>query len=222
MGHYKIQETMEGLSRIYGKPSIQKQKMTKVLLISILQLFWNKSLEFSRGALLEFTMFQGLARFSDVNELTWRQVEISSTSVVISLEKRKNDQHKKGHKITLASNASSPWCPIKLFSTWRSVSEQHSPFVFSKIQNSRILQIPASYDTIRNLQKFMLEKAGEEAKKFGLHSGRIGGQCTLASAGVDQETIRRKAGYARGSTMVAHYTLQADLASKKASKVLKL
>ena len=63
MGHYKIQQTMEGLTRIYGKPAVHNQKVTRILLMSILQLFWGQSLDFSRGAHLEFTKFQDLARF---------------------------------------------------------------------------------------------------------------------------------------------------------------
>ena len=55
--------------------------------------------------------------------------------------------------------------------------------MFSKVRSDKILQILVSYYEVRNLQKFMLKKAGEEAQKFGLHSERMGNSAPWLAPG---------------------------------------
>ena len=209
-----------GIAKAQASPPQQKAPMSKKLLLRFLLRVYpldSASFEDLRTFLLEFTMFSGLARFSDIASLSWSNLSLTKDAVVISCQKRKNDQ-KLTRQLFIRLPPSRHFDVGKAFKTLRSKSK--SGFIFA--ESSAPGSAAVSYKSAWRCQKAWLARLGVDSSKYGLHSGRVGGIQFLANNGVRLEDIGRLAGYAPNSSSPGYYARNATLASAKCRSLLKL
>ena len=170
-----------------------------------------------RSAVLETLQFVGMARGDDLRRLERDQVEFTPDGVTLHCDRRKNDPWGKGHLITVLAESGSRYCPVRMLREYlRQVPGQPSDWAFPKLRKVRnrehyvILGHAAPYHDCKNAQAIALKAIGVDPKPFGTHSGRVGAAQEFYNAGFKESDIGRKGGWATGSKMPGHYSMQAS------------
>jgi len=107
----------------------------------------------------------------------------------VYVEKSKTDQERRGHTIVVGPAEDPSICPIALFKQWRKVRWQDHPYLF----HAKSAERKMSSQTPNGRLKARLSRIGEDATKYGSHSGRRG-MATAAAASRVQERLMRKHG----------------------------
>ena len=202
-----FQRLFTGIEKAKARPPVQRKPWSK----SLLRRLWESCLPWStlsfrdlRNLTLQFTLFMGCLRFSDIINLRWDQVSISEEGVELRCGKRKNDQALKRPLQVLLRNGRS----ISLSEVFLELRKRgKSGRVFPSRPNAPSC---VSYQAAREDLKRCLRRLGIAEEGFGLHSGRVGGIQWLVDCGVPEEDIARLAGYAPGSSSVQYYARNAS------------
>ena len=144
---------------------------------------------------------------------------------------RKNDQRGKGHTVKILSSKD-PLCFVKLtreyFKRLDEVGSNHNSPVVPKILRRRSSgldvypNLVATDNACRKALASSLTDLGFEAKKYGLHSAKIGGVVHLRNAGISWRSINDYVGWAKDSVMPERYAKAACNETDKLDNILSL
>ena len=144
----------------------------------------------------------GMLRADELLSIRYKDIETSSSNMVIFIPKRKNDQHREGHYSNI-KRSSKITCPVSFteqlldllpdqngssFPVLRKIVQQRDGKVFHR-------KLGISYTTLR--QEFIehLSLFVDDVKKFGLHSIKSGGASNPALRNVNGELLDRHVGW---------------------------
>lgn len=134
-----------------------------------------------------FTMaFYGFLRVSELINLCWNDVSISSDYISVSLHQSKTDPFRRGCTIQIFKTNSST-CPHHAIDRYRRVSGDVTPST-SLCQAGRFH--PLSRAAVTNILRQLLKRAGIDHSHYSSHSFRIGAATTAAAAGLPAWLIK--------------------------------
>jgi hypothetical protein len=147
---------------------------------------------------------------------------------------RKNDQKHCGHEVFLMATGGL-FCPVKIFSQYYKYLSVNfgsafpaTGFVLPVLDKKRGVYAPsgtkaASHAGMRAVQISVLSALLLDWKKFGLHSGKIGGAIEAARAKHSKSARNSFGGWVLGSNMADYYDKKLAARSMKAiAKTLRL
>ena len=119
--------------------------------------------------------------------LTWNDIEISPSYILIRLRQSKTDPYRRGCSITLAATGTST-CPCKALCHYANIispRNQEDP-LFSAGQFSPLMR-----EHLTTAIRRLLDQAGINSQMYAIHSFRIGAATTAAAAGLPAWLIKR-------------------------------
>jgi hypothetical protein len=162
--------------------------------------------------LMAYCSFATFGRFDCLQSIRWEQVDLSEgDQMVVSFEKRKNDQFREGSKVVVPCRDDALDL-VSLMASWkeRSPAGKEDDFVFLNFPfnaNSRNLDAPVhtrqaiSYGQYRKALSIWMpahvgvQNASEFLKLYGTKSGRAGGATAACNAGVPDAVWQRHGGW---------------------------
>ena len=143
--------------------------------------------------------FMGFMRWSDLSSIRVENIQILPSHMSILLEKRKNDQFRKGQYINFARFEKIGFCPVSVTERFLARSGLDCGLLLTKTSGSgsklHLTQTPLPYHQARKQVLAMIAAIGLDVKKFGLHSLRSGGATAAANRGVKDRSISRHGGW---------------------------
>ena len=152
-----------------------------------------------RSAVMIAVGFAGFLRWNDMENLLVRNIAIHSEFMEIKLEKRKNDQMRRG-SVVLVSRQEGECCPVTLCSQLiDQAGLQPDNHLLSNLVQAKDGWKPKKgvlqYSRARELLLEAVGAIGLEAKRYGLHSLRSGGTTAAAAKKVPERLLRRHGGW---------------------------
>lgn len=194
-----VKQVTEAARRILAKPKSRKEPLSSAQVTRIVQRLEKGSLADLQIAAMIALGFYGFLRWDDLSRITPKHLEFAPTHLVVHLEKRKNDQFRKGTQVLIARADKTP-CPVQVVEKFLKIG-RHNPgmIIWRRIQNTRggqkLRSAPMKYSRARELFKKELVKEGLDAKAYGLHSLRSGGATTAAALGIPDRLLQRQGGW---------------------------
>ena len=134
-----------------------------------------------------FTLsFYGFLRASEGLSLTWSDVTITDTHVLIELRQSKTDPFRRGQSIRIYATNSST-CPVRALKLFANKIDTKLPqlHVFSAGTLS-----PLTRSKLTEILRHLLSQAGMYPSNYASHSFRIGAATTAAAAGLPTWLIK--------------------------------
>ena len=187
-----VTRALAGAKRIFGSPSTPRRIITKSMLASLFTLTLRPDTSFIvvRTVWRIFMEFYGLLRFSEVSNLTFSDISWTDVGFDIFISKSKTDQTRKGFWVAIASQPSSPACPVAFTRKYLSLLPYNSGFIMPSVTNS----VPDStsllkYNTALRDLRSVLRLIGIDPQGYGEHSGRRGGTTAAANKGATLDEL---------------------------------
>jgi integrase len=194
-----VKQVTEAARRILAKPKSRKKPLSGTQVKSIVQRLEKGSLADLQVAAMFALGFYGFLRWDDLSRITPKHLEFAPTHLLVHLEKRKNDQFRKGTQVLIARADRAP-CPVAVVEKFLGKG-RHKPgtSIWRRIQSTKYGQVlrstPMTYSRASELFKKELVKEGLDAKDYGLHSLRSGGATTAAAVGIPDRLLQRQGGW---------------------------
>ena len=223
--HASIKLLMKSIRRNFSKPSSSVEPLNWDHLLKMNQHLYSlpigEDLQVWRTVWRLNMEFYSLCRFSEINSLTTKDVQIVETGhpvVKINIRKSKTDQLQRGEVKNLYTLDTRPMlCPVRLTKKYLARLSKHLPGVTPYVGNlqPRVrkcaksqFQIPLSetiigYSASLDETKKLLSELNISGK-FGEHSGRRGGATSAAANGASLEEVQKLGGW-KSSNCASRY-----------------
>lgn len=199
--HPLVVQAVGAAKRLLAKPITRKEPI-KVDHLKEISSTFNRpgmSLKDLQTLLIIFVGFTGFLRWNDLSNIRVENIRILPSHMSIFLEKRKNDQFRKGQYVDIARFEKLNFCPVNLMERFLARSGLEHGHLLRKTEGSgskmHLTRTPLPYHVARKLVLAMIARIGLDPKKFGLHSLRSGGATTAASRGAKDRSISRHGGW---------------------------
>jgi hypothetical protein len=167
--------------------------------------------------------FAAVARFSDVQRLTRKDVSIVEGKVMIEFRTRKNDQHHVGLTAFLFPSGNR-YCPVKITERYLALLPPGSDQPMLPDLNH--MDREASYAAGRAAQKRIMFRLGVDSAPYGLHSARVGAskylETELKLTKRTHELMAEMAGWAENSAQPSLYAKKAEDKHRRQAAILRL
>ena len=189
-----VKNIVEGARKQLSKPIIKKESITPEILHQLVSEFGhNNNLYDKRIVTMCLIGYAGFLRFSELAHIRAYDLSFQSACVSIFIEKSKTDKYREGAWVHIAKTDSIT-CPVNMLQSYidaAHIDMDSDEFIFRQVSfckksNSYVLRKSGklSYTRVRELILEKLKLLGLDVSKFGVHSLRLGGATSAASAGV--------------------------------------
>jgi hypothetical protein len=223
-----VHRSLKFIKRVTGTPAKQAEPTTRAILRKLVDRNLGNGADKHAGSKdphvsvwrnvwFEVMAFATLSRFNDLQQVTRKDVLVTSESVTLIFRQRKNDQSHLGHRATVYAT-SGRYCPVRLTRRYLARLPDHPDMPLlpawgqGKKATGQKKHVPLNvitYDAMRARQKVIFDKAGLPGSLFSLHSGRVGGCHALEGRGWDVADIGAYGGWAPGSREPIKYCRRA-------------
>ena len=199
--HPLVVQAVDAAKRLLAQPVSRKEPIKVGHLKEISRKFDRPgmSLKDLQTLLIILVGFAGFLRWSDLSGIKIENIQILPSHMSIFLEKRKNDQFRKGQYVDIARFQKLSFCPVDVMERFLAHSHLERGLLLTKTRGSGtklcFTQTPLPYHQARKQVLAMIAGIGLNPKKFGLHSLRSGGATTAASRGARDRSISRHGGW---------------------------
>ena len=211
---------MRGLKRTIKPAEKQKLGLTKQNLHHFLDFLLpngikEASLRELRDAFIFSLMFFAAARFDDIKDMKIGHLRFKEDHLKCGLQRLKNQKENSDVSIVcVAEFEKDPLSTVKLIKRLvimrvKDNGAEEDNVLFPALRGKAVEKRAVSYGSVAGVFKSMLSGLGwslEEARRFGLHSFRIGAITAGVESGALSEDQLRRAGRWRTSAMISHYT----------------
>ena len=223
---------IQSLTRRFGKPVVKRQPTTIDILCSLIDYFLKsdhmKVSNFSvpltdwQIVVKSIVKFHTFSRFEEVIELKKSHFKFEENGdIEVTLPKSKNNQFHDARKSYIAKGEGR-YCPSNIIKKYLFLlSHTNGDFYFiPKIKKGKVLLFEkATYSYCSKQFKMAIAAIGEDPKKFGEHSDKIGGLSTAANAGVSIEQLQRHGRWKSDHMVKIYHQRSVDL-RRQVSSVL--
>lgn len=219
MKHPDLAAVWSGICRVHGRPTVGKAPLREEMLRDITKLIPLNIAGHRDRALLTLG-FQSALRRSELVSLNVEDITITSSELVIQIERSKTDQYGQGREFCVDRIPDSPLCPARALEVWIMAARlSDGPLFrpvdrFGRLQDNRLGAQAVSRilkKWVANLAKEReLPKAARDAlvAEFGAHSLRSGFVTEQSEKGVSDWEIMKKTGH-QNQTSLSPYRRKA-------------
>ena len=224
-----VAQAMRGLERTIKPAENRKLGLSKENLHMFLDYLLPDGIEEAsfrqlRDAAVFSLMFFAAARFDDIRDMKIGHLRFKEDHLRCGLQRLKNQRSDSDVSIVyVAEHELDPLSTFKLVRRLVIVrvmdhKAREEDFLFPAMRGQAVEDRAVSYGSVAGVFKSMLLGLGwslQEARRFGLHSFRIGAISAGVESGVLSEDQLRRAGRWRGTSMISHYhrpSVQSQLA----------
>ncbi len=214
--HAVVGDTMKGIRRTHGV--IQKQKSP--LLTADIQKILAHTGEGAAGTRDRAIVLLGFAaatRRSELAAFTLGDLRWDREGAVVTIRKSKTDPEGKGREVAVPRGVHRTTCPVLALDAWLKVCEvdRNSPNLDAPLfravdRNGRVRGRPLHPNSVGEILKAALVRAGYAPEPFGGHSLRAGFCTQAARSGATAFDIMRQTGH-RSVQTVSRYIREAEL-----------
>ncbi len=174
----------------------------------------------SRDRAILLLGFAGAMRRSEVVGLNFEDLALAPEGLVVSLNKSKTDQQRKGRKIGVPYGKTAETCPVKAVLAWLEQSKISTGALFRSVnKHGAIRESRLTDQIVADIVKHYAMAVGKHASRFSAHSLRAGFITSAAIAGVSERSIQDQSGH-HSVTILRRYIRDACIfRSNAASKV---
>ena len=201
-----VKTTVEGLRRIFSKPTQKTEPITTDMLKAIVQgTTENSTLSnvcLTTACLLAFA---GFLRFNELVNIRPCDLSFSDDLLKLFLPQSKTNQLRKGNEVIIARTKTQA-CPVSMLERYMemgNIPKDSQRFLSRHIiktkgewlKDSSVL----SCSTLRDLFKAKVKQLGYPAEQFGLHSLRAGGASAAANVNVPDYLFKQHGRWKSGN-----------------------
>ncbi len=140
--------------------------------------------------------FAGAMRRRELVSLDVEDLALAPEGMVVSINKSKTDQSRKGRKIGIPYGASVETCPVKAVLKWIDLSKIEQGALFRGVTKHGAVRTTRLTDQIvADIVKRYTKAIGKYASRFSAHSLRAGFITSAAIAGVPERAIQEQSGH---------------------------
>lgn len=183
--HSLVKSVIEGARRKLARPIKPKEPLCTDIVAEITKDLNtpNASLADIRFLFILLVGYAGIFRVSEILNIRVKDIEIFDSHMTISVDKRKNDQYRRGHVSTIARSGK-PTCPVGITEKILSLlpDDKNSPYpvvrriVPCRYKKQRFHQcLGISYTSVRDNLKAYIGNHVSDTSLFGTHSIKAAG-----------------------------------------------
>lgn len=198
--HPLVIQVREATKRLLSRPVVKKKNLSIDHVHSVVDKFGyhGTSLSNLQIVIIVVVGFAGFLRWSDLSNIRVENIKFCNSHMDIVLEKRKNDQYRTGHSITIARTGS-PYCPVSLTERFLARANISMGPLLREIRvhgfKQEVSPHKLRYSSARSQILRVFTAIGLDKKRFGLHSLRAGGASAASEAGVSDRLIALHGGW---------------------------
>ncbi len=190
-----VRNTLKRLRADNGVPSHGKAP----LLISDLKALVEKipdTLTGARDRAVLLLGFAGAMRRRELVSLDVEDLALAPEGLVLSINKSKTDQSRKGRKIGIPYGANVETCPVKAVLKWIELSKiAEGPLFRGVTKHGAVRATRLTDQIVADIVKRYTKAIGKYASRFSAHSLRAGFITSAAIAGVSERSIQDQSGH---------------------------
>jgi integrase len=195
-----VRITLRGIRRTYGRPQERVAALTKEHLVAIMSSLGNSTRDVRDRALL-LIGFAAAFRRSELISLDCDSIERRSAGVVISIQKSKTDQERRGRQIAIPKSGGD-MCPIAALDAWLDLANIAEGPVFRPVtRQGHVLPCRLSSEAIALIVKQRSSMIASSRARYSGHSLRAGFVTSAAIAGVPVWKIKAQTGHASDAAL---------------------
>ena len=197
-----VKTVVEGAKRANAKPVVKKTPISKDVLKACCEKYATcNELPIRRNISVALLLFAGFFRFSELADLTLKDITISDSHLTIQVTRSKTDQYRKGDEVVII-RSDKVTCPVVNLERYMllaniDTSKASSDYLFKPLVKVRsgfklIEKVkPLSYTRARESVVGLLKEFVPDTANISLHSFRAGGATAAANAQVPDRCWKR-------------------------------
>ena len=192
--HRAIQETLQGVLRMHGRP-VQKAAALSLDLLRRLVATCDRSARGRRDRALLLIGFACALRRSELVALRVEDVAEAAGGLRLRIPRSKTDQAGQGAELGLPRGRHAETCPVQAFHDWQAVARRKAGPLFRRISTGGQIGDTALHpDAVRRILAYRVRLAGltlEGFDRLSAHALRVGFITEAYAKGVRDEDIMR-------------------------------
>jgi len=210
MQHPVVAETLQGIRRTLGVAQPAKTPLLTADLIKVLA-HLDPGLAGTRDRALLLVGYTGALRRSELAALTMDDLAWVQEGAVLTLRRSKTDQAGQGRKVAIPRGGHPETCPVTALRSWLEKAKITDGPLFRPVdRHGRARKAGLHRDSVGDIVKRAVERAGYEAAGFAGHSLRAGFATQAARNGASAFDIMRQTGH-RSIATVSRYVRDAQI-----------
>ncbi len=201
-----VTKTMQGISRLHGKPKCQALALTIKDLDKISEyLLKQETMTAKRNRAIIMVGYFGALRRSEIAKLQWENVSFEREGIVLTLLDSKTDNKGEGQKCIIPFGNEGR-CPVQALLEWRQAAKQWDGPVFRRLSKTgRLLNTGISGRAICTVVQSVVKAIGlENPAGYSAHSLRRGFATESARRGASMPAIQKHGRWKTTSTVVEY------------------
>jgi site-specific recombinase XerD len=185
-----VRTVMAGIRRLKGAAQKGKDPLSPELLRRMLA-GAPDNLRCARDRALLLVGFAGALRRSELIELRYEDVQITSDGLVVTIAKSKTDQEREGQTVGIPYGGHPASCPVQALTTWLERSNITYGYLFTAIGRwgGEVTAKPLCGHQVAKIIKQLAARAGLDPAAFSGHSLRSGLATSAAEGGASERAI---------------------------------
>ena len=220
MSELAVSETLKGIRRTHG---VRQQRKLALVTADLQQLVAHtgpkmREITALRDLAVLLLGYAGALRRSELAALAFGDLAWQEEGLVLTLGRSKTDQEGRGREVAIPRGRHPGTCPVRALELWieaagldRHAAEDAKTPLFRAIdRHSNIHPGPLHPNSVGEILKRAVERAGYAPAGYGGHSLRAGFCTQAARSGASAFTIMRQTGH-RSVATLARYIREAEL-----------